>query len=111
MQRREKTKKKNNLKYNDGWSFAVVNGRLAEIHFANGFGIWAHSYVKRSSFSTKREQKMIDADIKKYIFSYRKGYYYDKIRNIKSKAPSINKMFPGLKNKASKFLSLSELYE
>ena len=111
MKRRERTEKKNNIKYNDGWSFAIVNGRLAEINFAKGFGVWSHAYVERSSFKTKKEQKMIDIDIKKCIFSYRKGYYYDKIRNIKSKAPSINKMFPDLKNKTSKFLSLSELYE
>ena len=111
MQRKERTEKKNNIKYNDGWSFAVVNGRLAEINFAKDFGVWSHAYVERSSFKTTQEQKMIDIDIKKCIFSYRKGYYYDKIRNIKSKAPSINKMFPDLKNKTSKFLSLSELYE
>ncbi|KKR53331.1 MAG: hypothetical protein UT90_C0010G0004 [Parcubacteria group bacterium GW2011_GWA1_40_21] len=79
MQRKERTEKKNNIKYNDGWSFAIVNGRLAEINFAKGFGVWSHAYIK------------------KCIFSYRRGYYHDKIRNIKSKAPSINEIFPDLK--------------
>ena len=111
MQRKKQTEKKNNIKYNDGWSFAIVNGRLAEINFAKGFGVWSHAYIDRSSFKTKREQKMIDADIKKCIFSYWKGYYHDKIRNIRYKAPNINKIFPDLKKKNHKFLSLQELYE
>jgi hypothetical protein len=91
-------KKKNNLKFNNGWSFAIVNSRLAEIHFAKGLGIWAHCYVKRSEFS-KGEQKMIDIDIKKCVFSYKKGFYYDKIRKLKCKVPDIKKIFPDLKTK------------
>lgn len=102
MQKNKKIENKNNIKYNNGWSFAIVNGRLAEIHFANNFGVWAHAYVKRSSFKTKNERKMIDADIKKHVFSYRKGFYYNRIRNIKSKVPSINKIFPDLKKKDCK---------
>jgi hypothetical protein len=90
--------KKNNIKFNDGWCFAIVNGRLAEIHFAKNLGIWAHCYIKRSEFS-KKEQKMIDADIKKCVFSYQKGYYYDKIRKIKHKVPDIKKVFPDLKKR------------
>ncbi|MEK7539227.1 MAG: hypothetical protein AAB595_01120 [Patescibacteria group bacterium] len=79
----KKKELKNNIKFNDGWSFAMVNDHLAEIHFRKGFGIWAHAYVKRSEFSTKREQKMIDTDIKKCVFSYKKGFYYDKIKKLK----------------------------
>lgn len=109
MQRNKKIEKKDDIKSYDGWSFAIVNGHLAEIYFANNFGVWAHAYVKRSSFKTKSEQKMIDADIKKCVFSYRKGFYYDKIRNIKSKVPSINKIFPDLKNKKYKPLSSLKL--
>ena len=90
---------KNNLKFNDGWCFAIVNGRLAEIHFSKGLGIWAHAFVKRSEFHTKKEQKMIDEDIKKCIFSYQKDFYYDKIRKLKYKVPNINKVFPDLKKK------------
>ena len=56
MQRRKKIEKKNDIRSYDGWSFSIVNGRLGEIHFVKGFGIWAHCYVKRSEFS-KSEQK------------------------------------------------------
>lgn len=104
----KKIEKKNDIRSYDGWSFAIVNGRLGEIHFIKSFGIWAHCYVKRNEFS-KSEQKMIDADIKKCQFSYRKGYYYDKIRKIKYKVPSINKIFPDLKNKKHKLLSSLKL--
>ena len=110
MKRNKKNEKKNDIRSYDGWSFSIVNGRLGEIHFVKGFGIWAHCYVKRSEFS-KREQKMIDKDIKKCIFSYRKGYYHDKIRKIKYKVPSINKIFPDLKNKNRKSMALSELFK
>jgi hypothetical protein len=92
-------KKKNNIKFNDGWCFAIVNSRLAEIHFKKGLGIWAHAFVKRSEYTTKREQKMIDTDIKKCVFSYQKGFYYDKIRKIKNKVPDIKKVFPDLKKR------------
>ena len=102
-------KKKNDIKFNDGWSFAIVNGRLAEIHFKKGLGIWAHAYVKRTEYSTKREQKMIDEDIKKCVFSYRKGYYYDKIRKLKHKVPSIKKIFPDLNKKGKVLSSLKDL--
>lgn len=101
-----KNKNKNNIKFNDGWCFAIVNGRLSEIYFAKKFGIYAHCYIQRSKFS-KREQKMIDADIKKCVFSYRKGYYYDKIKKLKYKVPSIKKVFPESKN--SKIYTADEL--
>lgn len=64
-----------------GWSFALLNGRLVEIYFENGkglAGISGHCYVARKEFKTKREQKMIDADIKKYQFTYRNKKYRDK---------------------------------
>jgi len=94
-------KGKNNIKFNNGWSFAIVNGRLVEIYFEKGIGFWAHCYVKRNEYS-KREQRMIDVDIKKFIFSYRKGFYYDKIKKVKHKVPSRNKIFPDLKNRNRK---------
>ena len=93
--------KRNNLKFKNGWVFALVNGRLAEIYSSSKFGIWAHSYIKRNEFS-KEEQKIIDEDIKKYIFSYKKGLYYDKIRKLKYKVPEINKIFPDLKGNKKK---------
>lgn len=43
-----------------GWSFAKVNGRLAEIYFhEHGKGqvdVLAHCYVKQNEYSTKQEQ-------------------------------------------------------
>lgn len=71
-------KEKTTKKYNDGWCFAIVNNRLAEIFFSSKEGIWAHAYVQKNEFS-KKEQKMIDTDVKKYVFSYRKGVYREKI--------------------------------
>ncbi len=91
--------KSKKLKFNDGWSFAKVNGRLAEIHFDKKYGVYAHAYVKRSEYKTKREQKMIDVDIKKCQFIYRKGYYIDKLRGIKTRAPKFEEVFPEIKRK------------
>jgi len=42
--------------------------------------------VTCEEFTTKREQRMIDSDIKKCDFSYRKGVYTDK--NLKLKFPA-----------------------
>ena len=69
-----------------GWSFAFINNRLAEIFFDNIKGnlvIHGHCYVKKSEYKTKKEQKYIQEDTKKYKFSYRNKIYTDKIRNIK----------------------------
>ena len=81
------------IKFNDGWCFAIVNGRLAEISFKGRFGIWGHCYVKRKEYN-KTEQKMIDSDIKRYQFIYRKGYYIDKLLGIKHRVPPREKIFP-----------------
>lgn len=88
--------KKESIKFNDGWCFAIVNGRLSEIHFDKKYGIYAHCYVKREEYN-KREQKMIESDIKRYQFVYRKGYYIDKKRGIKQKAPDLYKVFPEIR--------------
>ena len=40
---------------------------------------------------------MIDTDIKKYQFVFSKGYYIDKNKGTKQKAPSIYKIFPEIK--------------
>lgn len=90
-------------KFNSGWCFAIVNGRLAEISFDSKYGIYAHCYVKREEYN-KREQKMIDADIKKYLFIYRKGYYIDKLTGIKSRAPNPEEVFPEINNKNLKMV-------
>lgn len=60
------------------WSFAIVNGKLAEIYF-DGRGdkmkITSYCYVKKSEYKTKREQKWIREDTSHYRLSYRKGKY------------------------------------
>jgi hypothetical protein len=66
--------KKESIKFNRGWCFALVNGRLVEIFFDEEHGIYGHCYVKKEEYS-KREQRMIHSDIKKYQFLYRKGCY------------------------------------
>lgn len=60
------------------WSFALINGRLADIYFEKGkglAGISGHGYVKREWYKTKHEKKMIAADIKKYNLTYRHEKY------------------------------------
>ncbi len=46
---------------------------------------------------TDKEQKIIDQDVKKCVFSYQKSFYYNKIKGIKYKVPSMSKIFPDLK--------------
>ncbi len=65
-----------------GWNFAIVNGKLAEIHFnlstlkkVKRIYVWGHCYVKREEFKTKREQKMIDCDIQKNRLTWRNRTY------------------------------------
>jgi hypothetical protein len=67
----------------DGWCFAIVNNRLAEIYFENDDKkkksiVWAHCYVKRSEFTTKKEQREIDQDTKRNRFTYRNKKYIRK---------------------------------
>lgn len=67
------------------WCFAILNGRLAEIFFERKENekepkIMGHCYVSVSEYKTKKEQKMIEQDTKRYHFSYRNKVYRDKIR-------------------------------
>ncbi len=94
---------KKGSKYGDGWAFAVINNRPCEIFFKPVHGIYGHAYVKLEEYS-KREQKMIDADIKKYRFTYRNRYYYDQKRLTKQKAPTEEMVFP--KSERGKPMSL-----
>ena len=87
---------KREIKFNNGWCFAVVNGRLAEIHFDKKYGIYGHCYIQREEYS-KREQRMINSDIEKYQLIYRKKYHIDKKRGLKQKAPGIDRVFPEIK--------------
>lgn len=82
----------------DGWSFATVNGRFAEIYFAKGFGIWGHAYVNKFSFKTKKEKEHIKKDLKKYKFTYRNRFYFDQLNKLKIKVPDRKKIFPKSKN-------------
>ena len=45
------------------WAFAIVNK------------VWGHCYVNRSEYKTKKEQKWIDNDTKKYQFAYQNKKY------------------------------------
>lgn len=61
-----------------GWAFALVNGKLAEIFFDKKAGkpvIFAHCYVKKEGYKTKKEQKWIEEDTKKFKVIYRKKKY------------------------------------
>lgn len=62
-----------------GWSFAIVNNKLAEIFFdKNKVGktkIRGHCYVKRSEYKTKQEHKWIKEDTARVQLMYRKGKY------------------------------------
>lgn len=63
----------------DGWCFALVNGRLAEIWWRkkkNGDRqVVAHGYVERKSFKTKKELAWIEKETKRNRFSYRNQKY------------------------------------
>ncbi len=85
------------VKYNDGWSFAIVNSRLAEIYFDKKYGVYSHCYVRRLEYKSKREQGIIDEDIRKCQFTYRKGHYFDKLRGIKTRVPKPEEVFPDIK--------------
>ena len=60
------------------WSFALVNGRLAEVFFKIKKGktiIDGHTPVKREIYYRKHDQRLIDSDTKKYKLTFRKGVY------------------------------------
>jgi hypothetical protein len=61
------------------WSFAIVNNKLAEIHYEekpNGSRrLYGHCHVKRSEYKTKLEKRYIEKDTKHMRFSWRKEKY------------------------------------
>lgn len=60
------------------WSFALINGRLAEVYFRKtkkGINFYAHAWVKKSEYKTKKEQSYIEKDTKKVKLKYRNGKY------------------------------------
>lgn len=63
------------------WSFAIINGRLAEVYFditKDGPKFLGHCYVKRSDYTHKTELKQIDQDTK----TARLRYYSKKYTNL-----------------------------
>ncbi|MDO8624230.1 MAG: hypothetical protein Q7R54_02640 [bacterium] len=62
------------------WSYALINGRLGEIHFEQKRGkpyILGHGYVNKNAFMTAYDKKLIKVDTGKYRFTYRKKKYID----------------------------------
>lgn len=57
------------------WCFAIVNNRLAEVHFDEHGGVYGHYYVNRADYKTKQEQRWIDADAKRLRIVYRNKRY------------------------------------
>lgn len=68
------------------WALAIINGRLAEFGFdvkGKKMIVRNHCYVDKSEYKTKKEQKWIVDDTKKYQFVYRNKKY----RRIHQLAP------------------------
>lgn len=64
------------------WSFAKINGRLAEIFIEEKRGkarIWGHCYVREDEYKTLKEKKWIKTDTEKYQFTYRNNKYTSKL--------------------------------
>jgi hypothetical protein len=61
------------------WSFAIVNGRLAEVFWdikgSEGKLPQAHCYVERSEYKTKKEQQWIREDTARNRFVWRNKKY------------------------------------
>ena len=60
------------------WSFAIVNGRLAEVFFDKKKDsrkhVFAHAYVRQNDYK-KEGRKWIAEDTKRARFSYRNKQY------------------------------------
>ena len=101
---------KTEKKQEDGgfWAFALINGRLAEFDFEVIKGKFymgmGHCYVKRSEYKTKKEQKVIDNDTKRYRFTYRNGKY----RRVGEHTPLPVKRYR-IPKRTGKGMSLEEL--
>ena len=62
----------------DGWCFAIVNNKLAEIYFEKSRDktvFFGHCYIKKGEYKTKKEQEQIKIDTSKFQFIYRQGKY------------------------------------
>jgi len=67
-----------------GWSFALINGKLAEIFFDHKkdgeLVIRGFCYVKANEYISKREKRWIMIDSEQYRFTYRNKKYFDRIK-------------------------------
>lgn len=61
------------------WDFAIVNGRLAEVHFEKSKTgepkITAHGYVRAGAYTTQKEKAWIKKATIKNRISYHNGKY------------------------------------
>ena len=68
----------------DGWNFAIVNSKLAEIFFdktkKGTYKVWGHCYVEKSEYKTKKEKNWIKQDTANLRFVFR-NKKYRKIKN------------------------------
>lgn len=65
---------------NMNWCFAIINNKLSEIYFEKERGkivIIGHCNVERGHYKTKKEQRYIEEDTKKFQLRYRKKIYKD----------------------------------
>lgn len=63
------------------WSFAIINNKLAEVHFKKDgktITFLGHCYVKASDYKTKKEQKYIKEDTEELKLTFRNQKYSDK---------------------------------
>lgn len=99
------------------WCFTIINGRLAEIYFrktaAGKTEITGHCYVRRGDFKTKSEQGMIDQDIKRMHFTYRKGKFKSQLDNKVIRQADMKKERARIEKeiKEGKFYTLDEMPE
>ncbi len=79
------------------WCFALVNGKLAELHYDklknSERRLYAHCYVKNSAYKTKREKKWIKEETKNARFTFRnKEYVYLGTRPLRYTTGSLKEL-------------------
>lgn len=63
------------------WCFAIINNKLAEVHFENKkdkIKFLGHCYVKSSEYKSKKEKDWIEKDTARIKLIYRNGAYKSK---------------------------------
>lgn len=64
------------------WQFALVNTRLAEVFFHNGW-IVGHCYVKAEEYQTQKGKRWMTQDTRGAQFTYRGKAYRDRLTGKK----------------------------